>query len=208
MDIITVDFETYYDKEYSLAKITTEEYLRSDLYETIGVSVKVNDNPGDWYSGSDVAGFLNSLDYTDKAILCHNTAFDGAILSWHYGIKPKLWLDTMSMARPTLGVTVGGSLKMLAIHFRVGEKGTAVLDAIGKRRKDFTPAQLRTYGDYCIQDGDLTYKIFKKLAVGFPPSEIMVIDQMLRMYTEPQLDIDRFVLAEHIEQIRQGRLRS
>ena len=207
MDIVTIDFETFYDKEYSLSKITTEEYVRSDQFECIGVSVKVNDNPGDWYSGNDVKGFLNSLDYSDKAILCHHAAFDGAILSWRYGIKPKLWLDTLSMARPTLGVTVGGSLKMLALHFRVGEKGTEVIDALGKHRADFTPGELHKYGNYCINDGEITYKIFKKLAVGFPACEIMVIDQIIRMYTEPQLELDRYALQEHLARVKTRKAR-
>ncbi len=107
MDIVTIDFETYYDKDYSLSKMTTEQYVRSNLFEVIGVGIKVNNYPTDWYSGDNVGKFLNSLDYKDKAILCHNTAFDGAILSWHYGIKPKLWLDTLSMARPLHQMTGG-----------------------------------------------------------------------------------------------------
>ena len=28
MDVYTLDFETYYDQEYSLSKVTTEEYVR------------------------------------------------------------------------------------------------------------------------------------------------------------------------------------
>jgi hypothetical protein len=42
MDIVTIDFETYYDKDYSLSKMTTEQYVRSPLFEVIGVGVKVN----------------------------------------------------------------------------------------------------------------------------------------------------------------------
>jgi DNA polymerase len=198
MDIVTIDFETFYDQEYSLSKITTEEYVRSDLFETIGVSVKVNDDPGCWYSGNDVHTFLNSLDYSDKAILCHHAVFDGAILSWRYNIKPKFWLDTLSMARPKHNATVGGSLKMLALHYGIGKKGTEVVDAKGKRRKDFTPAQLKAYGDYCINDGEITYKLFKKLKPGFPVSELMVIDQTIRMYTEPVLKLNRSALEKHL----------
>ena len=40
MKILTVDFETYYDREYSLLRLTTEEYVRSDKFEVIGVAVK------------------------------------------------------------------------------------------------------------------------------------------------------------------------
>ena len=208
MDIVTIDFETYYSKEYSLSKLTTEEYVRSDDFEVIGVGVKVNDNPADWYSGSDVRTFLNSLDYSDKAILCHNTVFDGAILSWYYDIKPKFWFDTMSMARPNHNVTVGGSLRNLALYFKLGEKGTEVLDALGKRRKDFTPTELHKYGSYCVNDIELTYKLFRKLKKDFPVSELLVIDQTIRMYTEPVIELDRFKLCDHLkaEQERKQKL--
>ena len=59
MDLVTIDFETFYDRDYSLSKLTTEEYVRSDLFEVIGVSVKVNGNPTDWYTGSNPGTFLN-----------------------------------------------------------------------------------------------------------------------------------------------------
>jgi hypothetical protein len=43
MKILTIDFETYYDREFSLSKMTTEEYVRSPQFEVIGVSVAVDD---------------------------------------------------------------------------------------------------------------------------------------------------------------------
>ena len=198
MDIVTIDFETFYSQDYSLSKMTTEEYIRDDRFEIIGVSAKVNNNPTDWYTGSDPGTFLNSLDYSDKGILCHNTAFDGAILSWVLGIKPKFWFDTLSMARPTEAVTVGGSLKNLVLKHGLGEKGTEVVDAKGKRRKDFSQGEINAYGKYCINDTELTYKLFKILKKGFPVSELMVIDQIIRMYTEPVLELNRTGLEEHL----------
>jgi hypothetical protein len=205
MDIVTIDFETYYDKDYSLSKITTEAYIRNPQFEVIGVGVKVNNYPTDWYSGDNVGKFLNSLDYRDKAILCHHTAFDGAILSWHFGIKPKLWLDTLSIARPLHNMTVGGSLKALANYYGLGQKGNEVLNAVGKRREDFTPEELARYGEYCKNDVELTYQLFKKLSKGFPVSELMVIDQTLRMYTEPVIELDTDVLLTHLNQVKLGK---
>ena len=202
MDIVTIDFETYYDKDYSLSKMTTEQYVRSNLFEVIGVGIKVNNYPTDWYSGDNVGKFLNSLDYKDKAILCHNTAFDGAILSWHYGIKPKLWLDTLSMARPLHQMTVGGSLKALATYYGLGQKGEEVLNALGKRKSAFTPDEMARYGEYCKNDVELTYNLFKKLSKDFPTSELMVIDQTLRMYTEPTIELDRELLEQHLEEVK------
>lgn len=201
MDIVTIDFETYYDKDFSLSKMTTEAYIRDPQFEVIGVGVKVNNYPTDWYTGDNPARFLKSLDYRDKAILCHNTAFDGAILSWHFGIKPKLWLDTLSMARPLHQMTVGGSLKALATYYGLGQKGEEVLNALGKRRADFTPDEINRYGEYCKNDVELTYNLFKKLSKGFPVSELMVIDQTLRMYTEPTIELDRELLEQHLEEV-------
>ena len=202
MDIVTIDFETYYDRQYSLSKMTTEAYVRDPQFEVIGVCVKVNDYPTDWYSGDNVGKFLNSLDYSDKAILAHNTAFDGAILSWHYGIKPKFWFDTMSMARPLHNATVGGSLKALASHYKLGQKGDEVFNNMGRHRKDFTPEELDRYAAYCVNDVDLTYELFQILKYKVPVSELMVIDQTLRMYTEPVIQLDTDVLAQHLEKVK------
>jgi DNA polymerase I-like protein with 3'-5' exonuclease and polymerase domains len=202
MDIVTVDFETFYDKDYSLSKITTEAYVRDPRFEVIGVGVKVNDNPTDWYTGEHPGKFLKSLDYTNRAILCHNTVFDGAILSWHFGIRPRLWLDTLSMARPWHGLTVGGSLKKLVAHYRLGEKGDEVIRAMGMRRKEFTREEMDAYGRYCTNDVDLTYKLFNKLKGRFNVSELMLIDQTIRMYTEPLITIDKALLEQHLIDVR------
>jgi DNA polymerase I-like protein with 3'-5' exonuclease and polymerase domains len=205
MDIVTIDFETYYDKDYSLSKITTEEYIRSEQFEIIGVGIKVNDDPVETFSGDlqSTKQFVRSLDYSDKAILCHNTAFDGAILAWKMDIKPKLWLDTLGMARPEHKVSVGGSLAALVNYFRLGEKGTEVINALGKRRADFSPQELAAYMNYCANDVELTYKLFKKLRKGFPIQEIMVIDQTIRMYTEPKIVLDKSLLKIHLKQVRE-----
>jgi len=205
MDVVTIDFETYYDKNYSLSKLTTEAYIRDKRFEVIGVGVKVNGFPTDWYSGADPGKFLRQLDYSDKAILCHNTAFDGAILSWHYGIKPKLWLDTLSMARPLHNVAVGGALKYLAAHYKLGVKGDEVVHALGKRRADFSPEELARYAAYCCNDVDLTYQLFLKMAGQLPASEMRLIDQTLRLYTEPHVRIDTDVLEEHLDNIVNGK---
>ena len=201
MDIVTIDFETYYDKDYTLSKMTTESYIRDNRFEVIGVAVKINNNRTEWYSGGDVRSYLHNIDFSDKAILAHNTAFDGAILSWIYGIKPRLWLDTMSMAKPYHHATIGCSLAMLSYHYKLGGKGDEVTSAKGIHREDFTPEQLDKYKDYCINDVDLTYKLFGTLKVGFPPSEIQIIDQTIRMYTEPTIELDTDVLSSHLKTI-------
>jgi len=52
MKIITIDFETYYDTKFSLSKLTTEEYVRDEQFEVIGVSVQVDTDEPQWFSGT------------------------------------------------------------------------------------------------------------------------------------------------------------
>lgn len=201
MDIVTIDFETYYDKDFSLSKMTTESYIRDPRFEVIGVGIKVNDHQTDFYSGDNPGKFLKSLDYSKRAILCHNTAFDGFILSHHFGIRPRFWLDTLSMARPKHSVTVGGSLKALTDYYHLGSKGDEVVHALGKRRADFTPDEMARYASYCCNDVEITYKLFMELRRGFPASELRIIDQTLRMFTEPQLVLNKPLLKKHLENV-------
>ena len=141
--LVTLDFETYYDRNYSLRKLTTENYIRSPLFQAIGLGYMVDDGTPQWVTGPDIADALASLDLSSAMVLAHNTAFDGAILNWHYGIRPKFLLDTLSMARPLHRVSVGGSLAALATHYGLGEKGTEVVDAMGLHLEDFTEENLK-----------------------------------------------------------------
>ena len=204
MNIITIDFETYYDRQFSLSKITTEEYVRSPDFEVIGVAVKENDEKTTWFTGdyAGVSSFLANYDWANSAVLAHNAMFDAAILTWIYGIKPKAWLDTLSMARALHGSEVGNSLAKLVQHYELGQKGTEVVDALGMRREAFGKAQLDAYGSYCINDVDLTYALFGKLAPSFKLSELQLISLTIKMFSEPVLELDRKMLLEHLEGVK------
>jgi DNA polymerase len=205
MNLITVDFESYYSKDFGFSKMTTEEYVRHPDFEVIGVGIKENDGETKWFSGThnETQAFLNQYDWANNFVLAHNTAFDGAILSWLFGIKAKGWLDTLSMARAVHGVSVGGSLAKLATHYEVGEKGNEVVDALGLRRKEFAPTQLAQYGEYCKNDVQLCYDIFHlMMGNGFPKSELKVIDATLKMFVEPILELDLPLLEQHLEEVK------
>ena len=204
MDLITLDFETFYDKDFSLSKLTTEEYVRDIRFEIIGVGVKLNDGETEWASGTheEIANYLAGFDWAESMVLAHNTLFDGAILSWLFGVKPKVWLDTLCMGRAVHGIEVSGSLKAMAERYGIGQKGTEVLDAKGKRREDFTDDELSRYGDYCINDVELTYNLFANMLSKFPRKELRIIDATLRMFIHPVLDLDLGLLETHLEDIK------
>jgi DNA polymerase I-like protein with 3'-5' exonuclease and polymerase domains len=202
MSLITLDFETYYDKDFSLSKLTTEEYVRDPRFEVIGVGIKVDDGQTEWFAGEDVAPTLRQLDWADSAVLCHNTMFDGAILAWRYNIIPAMYFDTLCMARALHGVNAGGSLKALASRYGIGEKGDEVINALGKRLCDFDSESLARYAGYCKNDVELTYALFIKLQP-FPEDELNLIDMTLRMYTQPVLQVNDAALITRLDVIRE-----
>jgi DNA polymerase len=198
--LVTLDFETYYSKDYGLKKYTTEAYIRDPQFEVIGVAVKVDNYPTDWFSGSraEMKEWLSVIPWEEANLVCHNTAFDGAILAWHFGIRPRYYMDTLSMSRPLHGLSVGGSLAALAKHYGIGAKGTEVLDALGKKRVDFEPGELEKYGNYCKNDTELTYTLFNLLKPEIPNKEMYMIDLMLRMFIDPVLELDAGKLDTHL----------
>jgi DNA polymerase I-like protein with 3'-5' exonuclease and polymerase domains len=202
VNIITVDFETYYDKDISLRKLTTEEYVRHEQFEVIGVSVKVNNEETAWLSGPHDAlkKYLHAnYDWENSAVLAHNTMFDGAILSWLFDINPRVWLDTLCMARALHGTEVGGSLAFLAEKYGLGVKGNEIVNTVGKRLTDFNEEELGRYGDYCVNDTELTYKLYKKFEKDFPVVELKIIDLTLRMFIDPVLELNVEKLKRHLD---------
>ena len=206
MSFVTLDFETYYSKEFSLSKMTTEEYVNNPLFEVIGVAMKIDDDEPMWFSGKhdEIKAWLNQVDWANSAVLCHNTQFDGAILAFTFGIIPAKYFDTLCMARAIHGVDAGGSLAALAERYMLGKKGTEVVDALGKRRSEFSKEDLARYGGYCINDVKLTYNLFiRLLEEGFPSNELDLIDMTLRMYTQPVLSVDDALLVTRLEEIKE-----
>lgn len=204
MNIITLDFETYYDREFSLSKITTEEYVRDDRFEVIGVAVKENDNETKWLSGTgeEVCGFLRQYNWQSSFALAHNAMFDASILTWRFGIKPLAWLDTLSMARAVHGTEIGNSLAKLVEYYELGKKGTEVINALGKHKKDFNKAEIDAYGGYCINDVELTYELFLRLLPNFKQPELKLIDITVKMFSEPTLELDTPLLEAHLEDVK------
>jgi len=203
---VTLDFETYYGKGYSLKNLTTEEYIRGEEFEVIGVGIKEDDSPTEWFTGThrEIKDRLDKINWKESALLCHNAQFDGAILSFVFDITPAYYFDTLCMARAKHGVDAGGSLADLVERYALGKKGTEVVDAFGKHRKDFTPADLHRYGNYCINDVDLTFALFSTfISDYFPQSELDLIDMTLRMYTQPLLHIDSNMLRSRLHEIQE-----
>ena len=204
--ILTIDFETHWDsKEYTLSKMTTEEYIRDPRFLAFGACIHEfgTDLRTQWYRGDELHRVLSTYDWGRTAVLAHNAQFDVAILSWRYGIEPAFIFDTLSMARALRGVEVGNSLAKLASDFGLPPKGRALHSTDGLAVIDATTE--RELSEYCEHDVHLCEKIFERLVQGYPTSELRLIDMTLKMYTRPLLVLDQNMLAKELIDERDNR---
>ena len=184
MRLITLDFETFFSKDYNLRKLTTEAYVRGSEFEVLCCGIK---------NGPLIRN------YNQAAILCHHAQFDGLILSHHYGVKPLFWFDTLAMARMLYPHDKSHSLDSLAKKFNLPAKIVPYKEFEGKRLKDLSPETLHRLKEGCQHDVELTHDIFCNLIRGFPRDELRVIDLTIRMFTEPVLQLDRDRAKAYLE---------
>jgi len=205
--IVVIDFETAWSRsEYTLSKMTTEEYVRDPRFKAWGLCWKEvgTDEIPVWVRGDRIRRWAVSIDWSRTAILAHNAQFDVTILSWVYGVKPAFIFDTLSMARALRGVEVGNSLATLAEAFELPPKGKAVHSTDGLL--DSIPFHVeQELADYCRHDTYLCEQIFLRLIEGYPTKELKLIDMTLKMYTNPLLVLDKELLAQAIEEERIAR---
>ena len=205
MNRVVLDFETYYDRDYSLTKLTTEEYIRDERFEAIGVAIKINDEPAQWYPQMHIEKGLRTVDWENSLVIGQNMMFDAAILAWRFNRKARAWGDTLGMSRALFPHDKAHGLAAQAKRHSIGMKGDEVINALGKRHKDFTEEQLARYGEYCINDVELTTKLFDLYATDykFPVGEMKLIDATLRMFVEPKLVLDAPLLREYVVEVRE-----
>jgi DNA polymerase bacteriophage-type len=199
--IIAVDFETRWDsKDYTLSKMTTEEYIRDIKFKAFGCCFHEygSDDPIVWVGGRDLPEYVAGIDWSRTAVLAHNAQFDVSILCWRYGIKPAFIFDTLSMARALRGVEVGNSLAKLAGDFGLSEKGRAVHSTNGL--VELPPDVEFELAEYCKNDVYLCEQIFQRLVPGYPAKELRLIDMTLKMYTNAMLVLDREMLIKALSE--------
>lgn len=208
MKVIFLDFETYWDQEYSLKKMTPVEYVLDPRFEVQLLTVKEGLD-GQTYAidGPDVAEFFRTLP-REVIIVTHNALFDMCICAWVYGYVPKLMVDTLSIARAKLGAVLRSlSLASVAKHLGLGVKGGALANTKGLRFSTIkaTPHLYGPFVEYGINDTELCAGIYKALVIDgkFPAQELVIADAVIRCAVLPQFMLDTSVLAEHLFAVRQ-----
>ena len=228
MNVLTVDFETYYDREYSLSKMTMIEYIMDGRFQPIMMSYAINDEPIQNVIGyPNIKRILDGIDWGNTVLNAQNTAFDATIIRARFGHTARYYTDTMAMARVTAAhVFEGASLSAIAKVLQangvdVPPKGKEVESALGmhlynaysgtpyiakKATTDPDEVQrghelLMAYVEYCNNDVHLAREAFKYFTKMITPDEMQYGDMILKCYIEPSLYLDLPIIEEEIERI-------
>jgi len=225
--VLVLDFETMWDsKEYTLSKMTTEEYIRDPRFGAWGCCFKWLGDPGKarWVSYKHLPEYLARIDWSTTAVLAQNTMFDAAILHWRYGVKPAFYFDTLSMGRAVRGVERGNSLAKMAEDYGLPAKGRAVHSTDGMLSYEVMPRNVEEeLAEYCKHDVFLCEEIFKRLVMlerdncgldypladmsawKYPIKELRLIDMTLRMFVEPKIELDADMLTDALHEEKETR---
>lgn len=209
MPLVTLDFETYYDDQYSLKRMTMVEYLLDPRFKAQGVALRV-DNIIDgklergeityYRNCQDAADYLKTLD--KWVLIGQNTKFDGGILHYHYNVHPTVYADTKSMSKglwPFESASLSELCKRLWPGNEQMRKGDELIGSKGVQ--EWTEEMHLLIGEgYCRKDVFLTGEAFWRMVNDYPSQELEVIHITCRMFCYPVMEADHGILVEAIKQ--------
>lgn len=200
---VAIDFESYYDKDYSLSKITPAEYIRSPQFEILGVAIRIGAHPPVWITGDHdrIRRQLRTVPWDRCLAIAHNALFDGAILEWIFGCKPAKYLCTMMGSRPHV-VPYTGSMSLADVtkYLGVTAKQTPP-DFKGLHRTDLSPDRMAELSSYALADVFGCSEVFEILKGWLVESEQDLLDLTVKKFTRPRLLLDAEVAKQALEDL-------
>lgn len=207
MQFLFLDFETYWSDEYTLRKLTPIEYVLDVRFEALGCAFGNAEGTGDhWVDGPDLPRFFSTINWAETYAVSHNALFDMLVLSAQYKVFPKMYGDTLSMARNWIQHMTGRvSLEACKKFYGLSPKMTTA-----QRTKGVAFSMLRQMPDlhnetiaYGLDDMQSCRQIFRNImADGFPVQQLKVVDWVVRMAAQPKFQLNSFVLAEYLNEVR------
>jgi DNA polymerase len=207
---VVLDFETYYDDEFSLSKLSQEAYVNSEKFVPLICSV-IGTKPtftrrtyilDTTEKLRELSDYLHDLNTPDTYFVAHNMAFDGYILRRTFNLTPFRPLCTMAMSR-WVGASrlAGESLRSLAKFYELPSKGDYLVNSKGKYLYQMTPEERRAFAQYCAKDTHITYLLFKELVQHMTVQALDFISMTLKMYIEPKLQLSQPLLDQYLKEM-------
>ena len=194
---LVLDFETYYDDEYSLKKMSTVEYVCDDRFEVLGVGIQcLFPDKEDWPIEFLAFKQIHSFNLDNITLVGQNLKFDALILREHFGITPKYTVDTIDLDRHldarskhSLEAMIkkwgapkpkGNTKQFKGLHW--AKSGHTIMDQEQKQALE----------EYTKDDVENETFLFKKLLplITNPQIELPLANQTLQLYLNSQIKID------------------
>lgn len=194
---IFVDAETFWAQDYSVRTLDPPSYILDPRFELICLGTAWGNADPILIDGPDVADWLGSLP-DNVAMVSHNALFDMSILSWRYGYRPRVIIDTLAIARTLLAHKFRHvDLDTLGAYYGM-PKGDLVQKVKGMSRADILASGLWSeLAAYCLQDVRICRKIATDLIPKLPPEELVLHDVIADCAVTPALKLNTGLLAEH-----------
>lgn len=138
-DVVTLDFETFFDGTYGLSSLSTIEYIADSRFEVLGCAVHESQSLAlNWYTDSAYLADLTNRygpSLEGCTVMAQNSRFDLTILLKKYGILPRYHLDLVAVARH-VHPQYSARLKDLAALYGLSPKGDTMYFKGCTRRTD------------------------------------------------------------------------
>jgi DNA polymerase family A len=209
MEVIGLDFESYFSTDYSLSKMSTEEYVRDPRFEAIMVCVTNGTEKWSAVGHENIRSLLSRIDWQNTMVVTHNAAFDLFILYFIFGIKVRYAACTLRMMHAThiVGAAGGASLDKLSKYaiangVKINPKGDEVYNMRGLRLADMSADQITRYKAYCLTDATNTLRCFFWMARELPKVALQSMSATLTCSTQPQFVINKGLARTSLDAVQ------
>ena len=194
--MLTLDFETYFDAEYTLKKMSTVEYVADPRFEFTGLGLQINDQIPRFVGGDRVRETIGRLKWKfgkalhNCTVVAKNNKFDCLILAEKFGIYPPYTIDVEDLSR-YYDSRMSQKLKDLAKHFGLQPKGDT-MQFKGLHWEDMSPEQKRAMREYCLGDIKDEVALLEILLPRLDNTgvELDLARHTLNLYLKPVLSLD------------------
>lgn len=238
--VVVIDFETYFDPAYRMhsSKLSTIEYITDRRFEVLGVATLEMLSPFDdyeqrtvwWPQAEGVGTVLAHLqrEYGENlekcTVVAQNAVYDGAILTYRYGITPPHVIDILGLARhwssrqkndlatlanlynlPAKGETQEFTGLSFRPRFKPVKHGRIKGPQRPVRRPLITDEQHEHLARYSKNDVMREWELFTLLLprLSNPNTELPAMQHTLELFWSPTLGVDQKRGGELVEQMTQ-----
>lgn len=200
--VVILDFETYYNQEYSLKEMSNIEYVTNPRFEFTGLGYQLLNTPvGDlepkFISPDEINQAIKNLqdkfgfNLEQLTMTGQNFLFDGLILKQKFNIFSPFMIDIVSLSRHQ-DARMSHKLEDLAKKYKCKFEKGDIKQFEGLHFKDTTPEQKEKLQLYNYKDVAIESELFQILLpkLSNPQIELLLMQHTLKCYLQPALQLD------------------